>query len=249
MLSDISPEPVPLRLGAREWLVSQFRLRDLASVERAAGGGTLPFWRSLGLAEELTGEDRRRRLAELFVRAEDGLPAFGDSKLDGAMASAAVKFEGLFISVRRSHRQLSREAFASSLSAMTARQFKTAERVMWAADPLDSVAAAFDADLGLPTPPDYRDCDWRKMVKQAVKAKKYWTLDVILNLHLSQWRFLFGDPEYHPIASPTPRRGWSQARIDEEITDRRADVLEEYGLAMFPVVRRNGHSANGHSGP
>ena len=233
MLGDFWPPPVPLAAGERFVWLQQMRVRDLAVLEAAAGGGATPFYRELAVAQGLEdATERGRALGRLLLRA-GRLPAFGDAAVGAWLDSPPGRLEVLRLALAEYQPGLTIEGVLDVAEALDAPGWHLVELTAWAWNPKEAAAAALDAEAGIVHPEageDGRPADWRGMVRSMLKRYPGLTPQTAGALYLSQWFALCGDGPSHPIAEPAPRPGLTLARIQEAILRPRRAYLEALGF-------------------
>lgn len=222
MLSHLISRPARLRLGGRFWRVSQLQLFDLAWIEEWATGGAGQF--PCELLDTLAIEDETARhegLRSLYDAAEVGGAATGSDAWCAAIASPAGRAVALWRSLRKRPQKAcqgkrpTRVEVVELMQRMTPTEFSLAEAVIWAHDPLDSVAWAIDKEIGVASQSPHtkaRPADWLKSFAALAKMTG-WDVRQFGRLTLNQYQALCiyaeeetdespvnYDGKHHPIA-------------------------------------------------
>lgn len=208
MLSKLFPAPVEMPLGGGIFMASQFRMGDLADMERWA------LWR-LGRVERygslLTLQDPEARKAALCraylaVEADPG-HGFGSKAVDEVLATPEGAVLQLWLSLRQAHPKFGQADAIELLGQVTAEQWHDFTAWAWNVDPLDELAGALDRLIGVTLPEGEAPTgsDWERAVGDVIE-KTGWTLDEIKALTLGQWDAIRrgGERKAHPVAEPDP---------------------------------------------
>lgn len=222
-LLDLFPQPKPLDMAGGRWLVSQFRLRDLAKMEA---------WVAAQLPDPLQSifdlppgsPERRAALRAAFDLTLRGLPGIDSHAASVLIASPEGQAYCLWLSLSRSHPDFTLMAATSLVGATDEGEWAAFERVAWAIDPHDIVNSEIDAECGVSLPP--RDERPGGVTWTEAWLSTRMPVERFGDLTLSQWRGIVagGKPKERGVEIPG---GWSDDRYAAEYGDPRAAFFAE----------------------
>lgn len=222
-LADLFPQPKMLTLGGGKWLVSEYRLRDLAAMESWVAA-RLPDPFDLIEATEPGTPVRRKALRTAFDMVADGLPGIDSPAASAMLATPEGLAFCLWLSISKCHPDFTLMAAASLLDGMADTEWSAFDRTASGADPYDVIDAEINAECGImlpPKPAKSGDVTWMEAYLSSGMS-----IERFGNLTLSQWRGITegGKPKDRCVSIPF---GWTMARFDEEYGEKRKAFFEE----------------------
>ncbi len=199
ILTQVLPQPVPIRLAGVDYLARQLRLKDIAAIQEwIALASPCPAAQYRPIWEALDGEDRQKVAARAYLAAEHWPPEVatpdGDAVLlyqfeDGRRHGVEL----LLRIVLDANPGIDNELIASLATSITLSEFSELTSIAYGVDILDELAALIDL------PPDERGpreaTNWGKIAWDIIEATGY-TFDQIGDLYLSQMKILRSGGEH-----------------------------------------------------
>lgn len=163
------PEPVPVELAGRSFLVSELRVRDVGAIEREVamvlGHPLVGLEDDVAACESLPFSDpaRRRSQARLLAAVGNWPPRYGSDEFREVAATAEGACTYLFILLRRHRPGLSPAGCVELAGSMTAAEWRGVDDVAWGRQPWE--ADGDDAGRNRPYP-----MDWGKAVHRVARS-------------------------------------------------------------------------------
>lgn len=222
-LADLFPQPKMLTLGGGKWLVSEYRLRDLASMESWCEA-RLPDPFALIDATEPGTPVRRKALRAAFDLVADGLPGIDSPAASAMLATPEGLAFRLWLSVGRSHPEFSLIVADETVAAMSDAEWSAFNRVAWGADPYEAIDAEINAECGIKLPPKSQASSNVTWMEAYLSSRM--SIERFGNLTLNQWRGITegGKPKDRCVSIPF---GWTMAKFNEEYGEKRKAFFGE----------------------
>lgn len=234
-LCDLFPQPKPMNLGGGQWLVSQYRLRDLGFLENWIASRRPEPFADPGLSS-VDARTRRLALRRAYERGELPSPRFASEEAERAYATPEGGGWLVWLSLHQCQPDMVHAEAVEIAAAATVAQWAAFERAAWAIDPMDELDAMVNAEMGIRMPEGVRPKEMN-FAKAFVEVTSHtpMSLKQFGNLTLTQWRAIItgGEAKERSVAVPS---GWTLARFEAEYLDRRKAFFDETEEAIRPEV-------------
>ena len=194
-LSWVCPQPTPVALGDRVFLILPLRLRDVAALQgyvRARVPNPLEAARPALSAAPAGSAERRKLLREAYLATENWPPRYGSDAADAIFLDASGDGVAYFVGrcLASSGIDVSRAELDAVLGTMSVDQLVTLTRTAFAADPLDElsrlIAREIDQVEDLDDDDAGEDLNWAEAFRE-LADETGWTFDEIGAMRMTQW--------------------------------------------------------------